>query len=231
MLSLSLSLALGACGGGADAGGRSGTVVYGDPDATTTTASTARAPAAAAGDAGPQRGTTVANRTERLDASGVFLVLVASGATTFRTTDRVTFELAFENRSGRTFVHDSNQDLRFALYRKLGGARTEVAWSNRECRASLGELDEDKPVTGILELGPGESGSFVDDYPTKATSEQGFGPDPDQCRVTPGDYLLVGFLDWCPDETLKRSDYNGAPYCDREKVQQLRSSPLALTFV
>jgi hypothetical protein len=41
----------------------------------------------------------------------------------------------------------------------------------------------------------------------------------------------VGYLDWCPEETLARSDYNDQPYCDRAHVRPLPSSPLAVTFV
>jgi len=213
--------------------GEESSAVYGDPGAasttTTTTAAapaptTTAAPATAAPTTAPAASTrNVANRTERLDPSGFFLMLVAGGATRFETSDRIAFELAFENRSDHTLVHDSNQQLRFALYRKLGGTKTEQAWSNYGCRPSK----IDKPLTGILEIEPGERGSFVDYYPTKDESDAAG----EGCRVTPGEYLLVGLLDWCPNDTLRRSDYNGAPYCDKEKVQQLRSAPLPLTFV
>src|SRR5688500_9768706 len=79
--------------------------VYGDPGATssTTTARAAAVPAPTT-TASPSAAATatqaptsvpaastrnVANRTERLDPSGFFLVLVAGGATRFKTTDRV----------------------------------------------------------------------------------------------------------------------------------------------
>lgn len=209
--------------GDSDAAGTTSTPTTAAPASSTPPPAAVAAPATTAPMSPAPSPKNVANRTERLDPSGFFLVLVAGGATTFKTTDRVAFELTFENRSDHTLVHDSNQKLRFALYRKLGGTKTEQAWSNYGCRPSK----IDGPTTGVLEIAPGERGSFVDYYPTKDESD----PAGEGCRVTPGQYLLAGFLDWCPPDTLRRSDYNGAPYCDKEKVQQLRSEPLALTFV
>ena len=240
VFAIPVALAATACsdGGTTAERGEESSAAYGDPDATSTTitpadaasAPTTTAPPSAAAPANPAPTSApaasiknVANRTERLDPSGFFLVLVAGGATRFKTSDRVAFELTFENRSDHTLVHDSNQQLRFALYRKLGGTKTEQAWSNYGCRPSK----IDKPLTGILEIEPGERGSFVDYYPTKDESDAAG----EGCRVTPGAYLLVGVLDWCPPESLKRSEYNGAPYCDKDKVQHLQSAPLALTFV
>jgi hypothetical protein len=174
--------------------------------------------------------TSPANRVERVDRSGLRLVLVAGLNVTFDARDRVTFELQFENTTATTLTYDSNQEVRFRLLRRSSGDDVEVAWDNTACRASLRGLDDDKPVTGVLELAPGEAGNFIDDYPTKATSEQGFGPDPDSCRVPAGEYFLIGYVDWCPPESIRTSDYNGAPYCDRAKVVAVASAPLRLTF-
>ena len=198
--------------------------VYGDPDATTTAPPTTvattqpagQAPASTtAADPAPAATKVRSNRSERLDPSGFFLELIADGGTTFKTTDVVRVGLTFTNRSDHVLVYDSNQDLHFALYRD----RTPV-WTDRDCRPAAVE----KPLTGVLELQPGEKGDFVGEYPTRTASMV------ERCRVAPGEYHLVGYVDWCPDDAIKRSEHNDARYCDREKVRPVQSAPLALTF-
>ncbi|HVM07666.1 MAG TPA: hypothetical protein VM345_04315 [Acidimicrobiales bacterium] len=167
-----------------------------------------------------------ANRTEIDRPEGVRLVLVAEGTTRYRTDHRIRFQLEYENVSGATLYQNPDQSLRFVLWQP--GAEPRPAWSNTSCRLSLGGLDEDRPPSGVIELAPGERASFIDEYPTKSTSDHAVGPSWRECVVAPGEYFLVGYLELCG--TLERSAYNDQPYCGRSAVKQLASRPLKLTF-
>lgn len=166
---------------------------------------------------------TVANRTERLDASGIQLTLVAADATTFKRTDTITFELTFTNKSSEMRYHHPNQQIRFGLFR-LDGGEWKQEWVNTECAPS----NDDALTTGPIELPPGEQGRFVDEYPVKGDFYAGH--DPNSCRVPAGKYSLLGYLEWCPEATMKRGEYDGKPYCDADVAERIAAKPLAITI-
>lgn len=192
-----------------------------DPPATSSVAAPPESAPRAA-----RRGPVVANQTVTDHPSGFRLTFVVADRLEFSGTDRIKFQLTFENTTSEPLYHDSNQELIFRLASVHPGG---PAWDTTTCRASIGELDHEKPTTGILEVAPGESSSFVGVYPAEEYAEHSsVGPEPDSCRVPPGEYAATGVLDWCPPEGIARSEYNDQPYCDRTVTISAR--PIALTI-
>lgn len=168
----------------------------------------------------------IANRTVTDHKSGFRLTFVVADRLEFSATDRITFELTFENTTSGPLYYDSNQELVFRLASVQPGG---PSWDTTTCRASMGEFDGDKPTTGLLEVAPGEASSLVGVYPAEEFAEHdSVGPDPDSCRVPPGDYAAAGVLDWCPPDGIARSEYNDQPYCERPVTISARPIPVTI---
>jgi hypothetical protein len=214
------ALLLVACGGGDDAEDEPTSVGLGveDPATTTsapttpqTTVSVSPAPTAPA--VTPAPGPVVANRADR-DIEGWRLSIVVADKTTFGPDESMTLELTFANISDETLHTDSAQNLHFGIVDGSG----EFVWTDQACGGTAADMPDESHVA--LELGPGESGRFVERYPTSD-------PGGAQCRLPPGRYGVVGQLDWCPPESLQH--YEGrSSVCDPAAVQPLLSAPVAV---
>ncbi|HUF33196.1 MAG TPA: hypothetical protein VMN58_08330 [Acidimicrobiales bacterium] len=139
----------------------------------------------------------------------------------FGSTEDIRMQLQFENISDRTLRHDSNQTVTFAMSAADGSS--EPRWSDADCSPQTGHT----MTTGPLELAPGESGSSIGDYPAKVVPGGDGGRDPDSCRLPAGSYLVMGKVDWCPDDAVLTAS-NGQPYCDPDGVVHVVSAPLTI---
>lgn len=167
----------------------------------------------------------VANRTVRDDPSGFRLTLVVGDRLTFSTSDFIELELGFENVSSEVLFHDSNQRRVFVIARAPETSAT-FGWSDDSCRY---EGTTEPPVTGPLELGPGESGAFQATYPARQTARDA-GYEIDQCRLDPGAYHVSGKVDWCPQASLRDTNSSGKYYCDPDEVVDVWATPLRITI-
>ncbi len=220
-------------------GSPSGTVRVGealdleDPDraavaTTTTSRDHVSAQAEPTDTAAPEDGASdarVANRTVRDDPSGLRLTLVVADRLTFSTSDFIQLELGFENVSSDALFHDSNQRRVFVIA-PAPQASGRFGWSDDSCRS---EGTTEPPLTGPLELGPGESGAFQATYPARQTTRDA-GYDIDQCRLDPGAYHVSGKVDWCPQASLRDTNSSGKFYCDPDEVVEVWATPLRITI-
>jgi hypothetical protein len=165
----------------------------------------------------------IANRTVRNDeASGLRLTFVVADKLVFARDEPIWMELVIENTSGRPVFHDSNQRHVFSI---VSTTDPDLAWSDMSCR-SAGTTGP--PRTGVHELAPGESASFIGAYPVDHVP--GSPADADGCRLPPGEYQAFGQVDWCPDHTLQRPG-GGPPHCDPHRVVAVASVPLTIEVV
>lgn len=168
-----------------------------------------------------------ANQTTLDHPTGLRLILTVSGRLRYSADSDLVFSLVVRNMGRAPVRYDSNQDLSFAMY---ADGHSEPAWTDRTCDWKL--RYGAPPQTGPLQLEPGEEVSFVEEYPVGPGGRNvDVGPDPDSCRVPPGRYRVVGFVDHCPDAAIRHSEHNGMPYCERSAVDRIASRPLTIEIV
>ena len=157
----------------------------------------------------------VANRTERLDANGLELVLVVANKVRFASDEDITMELSFVNRGNEPLYRYAAQEVFFEI---VGPAGT---WTTSSCRPEFGGR---RPPPAAVAMEPGEPHRFVNTYPGEPSPTSH-----DHCRVPAGDYDVTGIVDWCPPEAISRPE-GGGPACDPAKVLAVRSAPLRITI-
>ena len=123
--------------------------------------------------------------------------------------DGLMLQLTFKNVSDRTLHHDPNQQVLFEIVRPDGQG---FRWTDRECRAGAAP---DGVTGGPVAVAPGEEGRFLARYPTARNTRASSAPP--ECYLPPGDYILRGLLDSCPESAWTSED-GGQPYCDPSKV-------------
>lgn len=175
--------------------------------ASTATPTTARrdptAPVPVKGPRGP------ANQATRVDPSGFRVVVTLDGQLRYSAKSDLKMQLDVDNVSNKPLRYDSNQTTYFQI-RPASGA-SSPSWYNDQCDRRDSGGFEGPPVT----LDPGESITLdVATYPGERSNRE-------TCRVlTPGQYVLLGLVTWCPDEAMKDG------LCDKSKAKTVVSAPV-----
>ena len=163
----------------------------------------------------PEGKPTVANRSERVDANGLELVLVVADKVQFSSNEDITLQLSYVNRREQTLYRYAAQERFFEL---VGEDRM---WTTTACQPDFG--GQRTPPAAIA-IEPGEPNRFVGTYPSAPRSATR-----EQCRLPAGEYDAYGVVDWCPPDTVTTPG-GGGPACDPERVVAVRSAPLRITI-
>jgi hypothetical protein len=180
------------------------------PSATSTIAgartATSQASATTVRDICDGNGSSTPN-VSKVDKDGVRLELVVADRLCFDESEGFTMQLRATNRGRQSVFYDSNKYDVFAVAPADG--RAAPAWSESTCYP--------RPPGGTpgppIELAPGETVSFVADYPRKGSP----------CHnLTAGDYNVTGRFRTCPEGSYPKG------YCDPQKTVDLGSAPMPI---
>lgn len=158
-------------------------------------------------------GPEVANRTTRLDASGLELTLVVADKLEFAAAEDITMELSFVNRSGEPRFRNGAQQVFFELIGE------DAFWRTTSCQPDFGAQ---RPPPTAIPIEPDEDNRFVGTYPAAPRSRTR-----DQCRLPAGEYDVRGIVEWCSPNALSRPG-GGGQACDPEADVEVRSDPVRI---
>lgn len=164
------------------------------------------------------------NVSVRDDPSGFRLRLTVGDHVRFSTDAVIPLQLAYENRSDRILVVDSDPQLSFVMRDKSGADR----WRDDDCRTA-GVTGDDTPGYG---LAPGESAEMVSTYPyDERFSRRGGTFDASKCNLPPGHYDVLGVLRWCAADRPDEPGPNAANHCADGTTKILLSAPVSIELV
>lgn len=164
--------------------------------ATTTTAPDPRCP--------PPPANT--NRITHADSGFAVGVFVAD-RTCYKRDEPFTLSLSVVNTTKSTRYHDPNQSEFFEI---TGNGRR---WGDRSCMPPQEQFE-----AAPSELGAGREAVFDARYPVPERSERSGDP----CLLPPGQYQVVGILEWCPPAA------NTDGYCSPQESQPIRTPPVKI---
>lgn len=146
------------------------------------------------------------NRTTHAESGFAVGVFVAD-RTCFTRDEPFALSLSVVNTTKSTRYHDPNQSEFFEI---TGNGRR---WSDRSCLPPQEQFE-----AGPSELGAGREAIFDARYPVPERSDRSG----DACRLPPGQYQVVGILEWCPPAA------NSDGYCSPQESQPIRTPPVRI---
>ena len=165
-----------------------------------------------------------ANVSTRDDPSGFRLRLTVGDHVRFSTKSAIPLQLAYENRSNRVLVVETDPQLSFVIRDKSGRDR----WRDADCRTQ-GVTGDDTPGYGVA---PGEQAQIASTYPwDERFGRRGAAFDSSRCVLPAGTYDVFGVLQWCAADQPSEAGPNAANECADGTTKLVFSAPVSIELV
>lgn len=150
------------------------------------------------------------------------ITFVIADKLAFEAAEPMHLEVTIKNLSDSTIYLFAEQSRHFAMLRAEDLA---VVWTDDKCRPD----DGPDYIPAAVPIEPGEVTHLRNWYPSGSSLPPRASSSGAECLLEAGEYAAVGFVEWCPPETLETTS-NGQPVCDPDRTRQTQSGRLGFSI-